>query len=138
MTAVEREAVEREAVDRQAVDRQALDEAFLAIEEIDDLEGWAGRFSLLSDPTRLRLLFCLHRTGGLCVSDLAQAVAMSTSSVSHALRLMRERGWVRARRRGRVVVYELVDETVHDLLHRIGARHSPHRHVDAHGGPDRR
>lgn len=100
-------------------------EALVAIDEIDDLEGWAGRFSLLSDPTRLRLLFCLHRTGGLCVSDLAQAVGMSTSSVSHALRLMRDRGWVRAGRRGRTVTYELVDETVHSLLHTIGARHSP-------------
>ena len=78
-----------------------------------------------SDPTRLRLLFCLHRTGGLCVTDLADAVAMSTSSTSHALRLMRERGWVRARRTGRTVVYELVDETVHELLHHIGAGHAP-------------
>lgn len=110
---------------REPVDARALREALVAIDEIDDLEGWAGRFALLSDPTRLRLLFCLHRTGGLCVSDLAEAVGMSTSSVSHALRLLRERGWVRARRLGRMVVYELVDETVHDLLHRIGARHSP-------------
>ena len=109
---------------REPVDPRAFREALLAIEEIDDLEAWAGRFALLSDATRLRLLFCLHRTGGLCVSDLAEAVAMSSSSVSHALRLMRERGWVRPRRIGRTVVYELVDETVHDLLHRIGARHS--------------
>ena len=109
---------------REPVDPRAFREALLAIEEIDDLEGWAGRFALLSDPTRLRLLFCLHRTGGLCVSDLAEAVTMSSSSVSHALRLMRERGWVRPRRIGRTVVYELVDETTHDLLHRIGARHS--------------
>jgi DNA-binding transcriptional ArsR family regulator len=110
----------------EAFDHEALAEALVAIEEIDDLEGWAGRFALLSDPTRLRLLFCLHRTGGLCVSDLAEAVGMSVSSVSHALRLMRERGWVRARRRGRTVVYHLVDETVHELLHSIGAGHSPH------------
>jgi DNA-binding transcriptional ArsR family regulator len=118
---------------RDPVDEHALALAFEAIEEIDDLEGWAGRFSLLSDPTRLRLLFCLHRTGGVCVSDLAEAVGMSVSSVSHALRLMRERGWVRASRRGRTVIYQLVDETVHELLHTIGARHSPHRDGHGHG-----
>lgn len=113
-----------------ALDERALAEAFLAIAEVEDLEGWASRFALLADPTRLRLLFVLHRTGGLCVSDLATAVAMSDSSVSHALRLLRERGWVRARRSGRTVVYELVDETVHDLLHRIGASHAPWRDAD--------
>lgn len=116
---------------REPVDQHALDQAFEAIDEIDDLEGWAGRFALLSDATRLRLLFCLHRTGGLRVSDLAEAVGMSVSSVSHALRLMRERGWVRASRRGRTVVYQLVDETVHELLHVIGAQHSPARREHA-------
>lgn len=125
---------------REPVDPDALRQAREAIHEIDDIEGWAGRFALLADPTRLRLLFCLHRTRGLCVTDLAEAVGMSTSSVSHSLRLMRERGWVRARRRGRIMVYELVDETVHDLLHRIGARHAPgHRHDGDHeGASDRR
>lgn len=113
----------------QHVDPRAVADALLAIEEIEDLEGWAGRFALLSDPTRLRLLFALHRTGGLCVSDLAATVGMSDSSVSHALRLLRERGWVRPEREGRLVVYRLDDETVHELLHRIGAGHGPrHRH----------
>ena len=115
---------------REPVDRRAFAEALVAIQEIDDLEGWAGRFSLLSDATRLRLLFCLHRTGGLCVSDLAAAVEMSTSAVSHALRLMREPGWVQAHRIGRTIVYQLVDPTVHDLLHTIGAQHAPHRSHD--------
>lgn len=115
-------------VEREPVDPDALAQALLAIEEIEDLEGWAERFGLLSDPTRLRLLFCLHRTGGLCVSDLATAVAMSDSSVSHALRLMRQRQWVTARREGRNIIYRLVDETVHELLHRIGARHASEAH----------
>jgi len=113
-------------MDREPVDPQAFQLALVALDEIDDLEGWAGRFALLSDPTRLRLLFCLHRTGGLCVSDLAAAVGMSDSSVSHALRLMRERGWVSPQRDGRTITYHLVDETVHDLLHRIGAKHNAH------------
>ncbi len=116
-------------VEREPVDALALEQARMAIEEIEDLEGWAERFGLLSDPTRLRLLFCLHRTGGLCVSDLADAVAMSDSSVSHALRLMRQRGWVTSRREGRTVIYRLVDETVHDLLHRIGAQHASGGHT---------
>lgn len=126
-------------VEREPVDHRALEQALLAIDEIDDLEGWAGRFGLLSDPTRLRLLFCLHRTGGLCVSDLATAVAMSDSSVSHALRLMREREWVTSRREGRTIIYQLVDDTVHDLLHRIGAHHASgdddHETVHQHAHP---
>jgi hypothetical protein len=32
---------------------------------------------------------------------------------------------VRVRRIGRTVVHELVDETAHEVLHRIGAGHAP-------------
>ena len=41
-----------------------------------------------------------------------------------ALRVLRQQGWVGSERVGRQVCYRLEDETVHDLLHWIGARHS--------------
>ena len=40
-----------------------------------------------------------------------------------ALRVLRQQGWVSSTRVGRLVSYRLEDEIVHDLLHRIGARH---------------
>lgn len=88
-----------------------------------DTPGWAQRFDLLSDPHRLEILLGLHRAPGICVRDLATALGRSENSVSQALRVLREQGWVTSTRVGRTVNYRLADETVHDLLHWIGARH---------------
>jgi DNA-binding transcriptional ArsR family regulator len=88
-----------------------------------DINGWTQRFDLLSDPNRLEILLCLHRTPGICVSDLAAVVARSENSVSQALRVLRQQGWVSSTRVGRAVSYRLEDHIVHDLLHWIGAAH---------------
>lgn len=89
-----------------------------------DTSGWAQRFDLLSDPHRLAILLGLHRAPGICVGDLATALGRSENAVSQALRILRQQGWVDSTRVGRAVSYRLEDETVHDLLHWIGARHS--------------
>jgi DNA-binding transcriptional ArsR family regulator len=88
-----------------------------------DINGWTQRFDLLSDPNRLEILLCLHRAPGICVSDLATVVGRSENSVSQALRVLRQQGWVSSTRVGRSVAYRLEDAIVHDLLHWIGARH---------------
>ncbi|CQD24875.1 MULTISPECIES: ArsR/SmtB family transcription factor [Mycolicibacterium] len=88
-----------------------------------DTSGWTQRFDLLSDPHRLEILLVLHRAPGICVGDLATALGRSENAVSQALRVLREQGWVIATRVGRTVSYRLDDDTVHDLLHWIGARH---------------
>lgn len=89
-----------------------------------DIAGWTLRFDLLSDPNRLEILLTLHRSPGLCVGELAEAVGRSENSVSQALRVLRQQGWVTSARTGRQVSYQLQDHTVHDLLHWIGAAHT--------------
>ena len=88
-----------------------------------DIAGWTQRFDLLSDPNRLEILLGLHRAPGICVGDLAAALGRSENTISQALRILRQQGWVTATRVGRQVNYRLEDATVHDLLHWIGARH---------------
>jgi DNA-binding transcriptional ArsR family regulator len=88
-----------------------------------DISGWTLRFDLLSDPNRLEILLSLHRAPGICVSVLAAVVGRSENSVSQALRVLRQQGWVSSTRVGRSVAYRLDDEIVHDLLHWIGAAH---------------
>ncbi len=68
-------------------------------------------FSALSDPHRLRLLSALARQE-LCVCDLAAAVKMSESAVSHQLRVLRSQRLVEYRRQGRNVYYSMADDHV--------------------------
>ena len=86
-----------------------------------DTATWSQYFDLLSDPHRLEILLGLHRAPGICVGDLAAALGRSENSVSQALRVLRHQRWVSSTRVGRSVSYRLEDETVHELLHWLGA-----------------
>jgi ArsR family transcriptional regulator, nickel/cobalt-responsive transcriptional repressor len=69
----------------------------------------------LATPSRVRILGRL-RNGPASVNDLAEAVAMEPSAVSHQLRLLRHLGFVVGHRDGRRVVYDLYDGHVARLL----------------------
>lgn len=75
----------------------------------------AETMQALSAPSRVRILGRLH-AGACSVNDLAAAVGMEPSAVSHQLRLLRHLGLVVGRRDGQRVVYDLYDDHVGELL----------------------
>jgi len=77
----------------------------------------AETFKALSDPSRVRIVSLLAEAE-LCVCDIAAALAMSQSAVSHQLRTLRDLQLVRWRREGRQIFYTLDDEHVTDLFQR--------------------
>ena len=82
----------------------------------DEITRLTALFRLLGDPTRLRLLYALLEAGELCVCDLSAATDTPATNVSHALRLLRTAGIVKARRAGRMMHYSLDDAHVRMLL----------------------
>ena len=78
----------------------------------------AESIQALSAPSRLRILARLH-AGPASVTEIAQAVEMEGSAVSHQLRLLRHLGLVVGRREGRQVVYALHDDHVGELLEQV-------------------
>lgn len=95
--------------------------AMLTAEQTTDL---AALFKVLGDPTRVRILRGLS-TGELCVCDLAALLCMTTSAVSHQLRVLRAAKLVRFRKEGKIVYYSLDDDHVTGLL-RDGLDHIRH------------
>ncbi|BBE48905.1 transcriptional regulator [Rhodococcus erythropolis] len=75
----------------------------------------AATLQALATPSRLRILTQL-RQGPSGVNDLADAVEMEQSAVSHQLRLLRAMGLVTGARSGRSIVYRLYDNHVAMLL----------------------
>jgi len=88
-----------------------------SLDDIDDqtVARLAETFKALSDPTRLRLIAAL-REAEVCVGDLARALGLEQSAVSHQLRLLRALQIVRARKVGRHVYYALDDDHVRGLF----------------------
>ena len=69
----------------------------------------------LSTASRVRILGRL-RAGEASVNELAEAVGMEPSAVSHQLRVLRHLRFVISRREGRRVIYDLHDDHVALLL----------------------
>ena len=75
-------------------------------------------FAVLSDPTRLQVLYALLHadTGELCVCDLAAGLGRDDTTISHQLRVLRNQRIVSMRKAGRVVYYRLIDEHIRQVL----------------------
>jgi DNA-binding transcriptional ArsR family regulator len=86
-----------------------------AILDGEAVEQIAETMHALSTPSRVRIL--VHLQSGPCsVGDLAAAVGMEQSAVSHQLRVLRYLRLVVGQRDGRHVLYELHDSHVGVLL----------------------
>jgi ArsR family transcriptional regulator len=69
----------------------------------------------LSDPSRIMILYTLSQCSSN-VSDLADEIGISQPSASRHLKILRERGLVRAVRQGVNVEYHLVDARLVEAL----------------------
>lgn len=85
----------------------------------------ADTFRVLGDVTRVRILLALSLRE-LCVCDLAELFGLTSSAVSHQLRLLRAHRLVKPRREGKLVYYSLDDDHVRSLFDE-GLRHVEER-----------
>ncbi|MEJ6949951.1 metalloregulator ArsR/SmtB family transcription factor [Halanaerobiaceae bacterium ANBcell28] len=68
-------------------------------------------FKTIGDPTRIKILYALKEQE-LCVCDLSELLEMSSSAISHQLRVLRTNKLVKYRKEGRIVYYSLDDDHV--------------------------
>jgi DNA-binding transcriptional ArsR family regulator len=99
----------------------------------------AERMRVLSSPSRVQILGWL-KDGPCSVGELASAVGMEASAVSHQLRELRHLDLVIGERRGKHVFYglhdphvaELLDQAVFHVEHlRLAAARPPEQSVKA-------
>ena len=70
-----------------------------------DAERWAGVLKALGGPVRLRMVEMIAAVPELCVCEITPAFDLSSATVSHHLRVLREAGVVACERRGTFVYY---------------------------------
>lgn len=81
----------------------------------DDLYDLAELFKVFGDSTRIRILFVLFGAE-VCVCDLAEALKMTQSAISHQLKILKQSKLVKGRREGKSVFYSLADEHVRTII----------------------
>ena len=81
----------------------------------DELYDLAELFKVFGDSTRIRILFVLFEAE-VCVCDLAEALNMTQSAISHQLRILKQSKLVTSRRDGKQVFYSLADGHVRTII----------------------
>lgn len=94
-----------------------------------DVAVLAETFRLLGDQSRLKILLqCMH--GSVAVGDIAEALDLSQSLVSHHLRLLRGARLVRGERQAKHIFYSIADQHVSQVLQDMAVHISEDRHDD--------
>lgn len=88
----------------------------------------AELFKVFGDSTRIRILFVLFESE-VCVCDLAEALHMTQSAVSHQLKILKQNKLVRSRREGKSVFYSLADGHVRTIIDQ-GMEHIQEERMD--------
>lgn len=83
--------------------------------EETELYDLAELFKVFGDSTRIRILFVLFEAE-VCVCDLAKALNMTQSAISHQLRILKQNKLVKSRREGKSIFYSLADDHVRTII----------------------
>jgi ArsR family transcriptional regulator len=75
----------------------------------------ADFFKIFGDSTRFKILYALDKEK-LCVCDISALLKMSTSAVSHQLKVLRDSNLVKTERDGKIVYYSLADDHVKQII----------------------
>ncbi len=81
----------------------------------DMLYDLAELFRMFADSTRVRILYALMDTE-MSVTDIAKALSMTASAISHQLRILKDSKLIGFRREGKAILYSLADDHVRTIL----------------------
>ncbi len=81
----------------------------------ETLYNLAELYKVFGDSTRIRILFVLFEAE-VCVCDLARALNMTQSAISHQLRILKQNKLVKNRREGKSIFYSLADDHVRTII----------------------
>ena len=81
----------------------------------EDLYDLADFFKVFADTTRIKILYVLLKQE-MCVCDIAQALEMTQSAISHQLRILKQMDLVKNRRDGKTIYYSLADNHIASIL----------------------
>lgn len=90
--------------------------------ELDEVfDALASYFSVLSEPTRLKIMHAICQEEK-SVTQILKEVGATQTNISHHLGLMYQSGVVTRRKEGNVVLYRVADSTMVDVCRMVCTR----------------
>ncbi len=75
----------------------------------------ADLFKVFGDTTRMRIMYSLME-GELCVCEISDKLSMTSSAISHQLKVLKDNNLVANRREGKTIYYFLADDHVRTIV----------------------
>ena len=97
------------------MDKEILKKINDATPPDEELDSVADFFKMFADNTRLKIMLALQQSE-LCVMDIAEALSMTQSAISHQLKVLKQQDLVKARRDGKTIFYSLADDHIATIL----------------------
>lgn len=98
---------EQQAINSEIIKNKIPDE--------NTIDALANLFKMFGDSTRAKILSCLQ-VKSLYVYEIADILNMSSSAVSHQLRVLRSSKLVKGIKMGKEVLYSIVDDHVSKIM----------------------
>lgn len=114
--------------DCNVIHQDVVDKITTQMPDVETFNNLANFFKLIGDSTRLKILFALDKHE-VCVCDIANALSMSKSSISHQLAVLRKSEIVKCRKQGKEVYYSLDDNHVNEVFE-IALDHINHKNKE--------
>ncbi len=86
--------------------------------DIDEIHTISKLFKVISDPTRLSILFLLKESE-LSVGNIVDALDKEQSAISHHLKTLKDFRLVKSKREGKSMIYSLDDLHVFSILEQV-------------------
>ncbi|WP_298800356.1 metalloregulator ArsR/SmtB family transcription factor [uncultured Pseudonocardia sp.] len=99
----------------------------------DEVRHAADLLRMLSDPTRIKILWALLQ-GESSVACLAELVGATPTAVSQHLSKLRLAGYVQNRREATFIYYTIENPAIRPILDHLLADHAPADHAPAAAG----
>ena len=97
------------------VHEHVVEKVMEVMPEEEELQDLAEFFKVFGDATRLKILYVLM-CSEMCVYDIAAALGMTQSAISHQLRFLKQLDLVKYRRDGKIIYYSLSDAHIVNIL----------------------
>ena len=110
-TMQEKEELEMDHCEETEVHEELLRIVQEKLPKEEELYDLAELYKVFGDSTRIKILYVL-----VCVCDLAAALQMTQSAISHQLRILKQNKLVKSRREGKSIFYSLADGHVRTII----------------------
>lgn len=106
---------ETDCCEEHIVHKHLVEEVIHNMPDENELYDLAELFKVFGDSTRIRMLYVLFEKE-VCVCDMAEALGMTQSAVSHQLKILKQNHLVKSRREGKSIFYSLADDHVRLII----------------------